>query len=192
MDDAANAIMSASGCSRRHHAKEFVRLTSCSPWILSEARPFRGSSLALHFLRHRTLPLYLDTTNLSPEPESTQFACCVRPVPNEGDKQGTSPARLVAYSCFHVRELAIMLRQWTFAAGWKDRPPRGCMHTMTSPYVIATLTFLRGEPCAVHLEFARAFARGGDWRDLVPGGGAGASLLGAAGPVAADSRRAVR
>jgi hypothetical protein len=34
-----------------------------------------------------------------------------------------------------------MLRQWTFAAGWDDHPPGGCLHTMTSPYVIATLLF---------------------------------------------------
>src|SRR5277367_4542856 len=52
-------------------------------------------------------------------------------------------------------------------------------------------TFLRGEPCAVCLEFARTFARGGDWRDFMSGGGAGSSLPGAPGPVANDSCRAV-
>ena len=34
-----------------------------------------------------------------------------------------------------------MLRQWAFAAGWNEHPSRECMHTMTSPYVIATLLF---------------------------------------------------
>ena len=29
----------------------------------------------------------------------------------------TSPALPAAYSCFHAWELAIMFRQWTFAAG---------------------------------------------------------------------------
>jgi ABC-type transport system involved in cytochrome c biogenesis permease subunit len=35
-----------------------------------------------------------------------------------------------------------MLGQWTFAVGRREKKtPRGCMHTMTSPYVTATLLF---------------------------------------------------
>ena len=52
----------------------------------------------------------------------------------------TRRTRPSAYSCFRIRELAIMLRQWTFAVA-NENPSRGCMLTMTSPYVIATLLF---------------------------------------------------
>src|ERR1700692_2829062 len=52
---------------------------------------------------------------------------------------GTAPP--ASYSCFRARELAIMLRQWTFAACGIGCPRRGGLHTMTSPYVIATLLF---------------------------------------------------
>ena len=85
-----------------------------------------------------------------------------------------------------------MLRQWAFAAG-RNGCPAACVRAYDDESLrTGDATVLRGEPGALHLEFARTLACGGDWRDLVPGGRAGSALPGAAGPVAADSCRAVR